>query len=131
MPSTFTKVLVGHHSPQNGCHAADGDVLTVIPKPNVPLREHLSHEFRAASNSEVSSKYGWVREVPPFDIGQFAATYLGGRELTESERRHLETMFHSIAKLPAETQVAATYSSRGVEDKRMDFTVHRVILYKG
>lgn len=131
MPSTFTKLLVGQYSPQNGCNVPDGEVLTVIPKANVPLHEHLGHEFRAAANRQISSKYGWVREVAPFSLQEFVATYLDGRDLTPSEQQHLETMFQSIAKLPAGTPVAATYSSRGVEAKRMDFTVHRVILYKG
>lgn len=131
MPSTFTKLLVGKYSPHNGCHVPDGEVLTITARAKVPLQEHLAHEFRAASNSRISSRYGWVHEVPKFNLEQFAATYLDRRELAESERRHLETLFTSIAKLPAGTPVAATYSSRGVEGKRMDLSVHRVIFHKG
>ena len=131
MPPAFTKLLIARHSPQNGCFAPDGAILTVVPRARVPLRDNVAHEFRAAANSELTSKYGWVLDVPAFDLQKFADEYLGGRVLNKTEEEHLQTMFASISKLPADTPVAATYSSRGVEKKRMDFTVHRVILYKG
>jgi len=127
MTKSFTKLLVARHSPQNGCHAQDGAILYVEPRPTVPLKDHLAHHFVAHGDDETRCKYGWVSEVEPFGLDDFIRTYLAERSISDSGRDHLEIMLRSVAKLNPGTPVAATYSSRGVEKPRMEFTVHRVV----
>lgn len=127
--TVYTKLLVARHSPQNHCYARDGDVLTVVPRHSVPLRDSVQHRFQSTSKPGLRSKYGWVADAGPFDLESFSAKYLSGRALTQSEEDHLRIVFESISKLPADTPVTADYSMRGVEEKRMDFTVHRVLFF--
>lgn len=127
---TFSKILVARYSPQNKCFAPNGTVLTVKPLANVPIEDHVAHFFISTDDQKTKSKYGFVKEVAPFSIDDFVTKYMTNRCLTEDEREHLKTMLVSIAKLTPDTPVAATYSRRGIEKKRMEFTVHRVLFYK-
>jgi len=126
----FSKILVARYSPENKCYAPDGAVLTVKPLAQVPMKDHVPHYFTSVTDPTIKSRYGWVKEVDPFSLDDFVARYTAKNDLTAEEREHLEVMFTSIAKLAPETPVAATYSCRGVERRRMQFTVHRVIFYK-
>lgn len=44
----FTRLLVARHSPQNRCHAKDGEVLIVTPKTPLPTKD-AAHHFVSAS----------------------------------------------------------------------------------
>jgi hypothetical protein len=46
--------------------------------------------------------------------------------MSDADREHINIMLKSIARLAPDTPVAATYSKRGLESPRMEFTVHRV-----
>ncbi|MDR1144542.1 MAG: hypothetical protein LBK71_00180 [Verrucomicrobiales bacterium] len=127
MGARFSKLLVARHSPKNKCNAEDGAVLYVKPLANVPLKDHVAHYFLSASDHKTKSKYEWVADAEPFDLDDFIREKLNERQLSEGERIHLEIMFNSIAKLAPGSAVAATYSCRGIENKRMEFTVHRVL----
>lgn len=125
----FSKLLVARHSPENGCYAAEGTVLFVKAKPKVPMKTHVNHVFLSADDPKLKSKYGWVAEAAPFDLEEFVARHhLDG--LSDEDRGHLITMFESIANLAPGVPVASGYSSRGVENPRMEFTVHRVWFHK-
>ena len=131
MGTQFNKIVVARHSPKNKCHARDGAVLCVVPRDVIPMKNRdVRHHFVDVHDQTVTSQYGWVQEVAPFSLEDFTATYLNNRMLSESESEHLKTMFSAIMKVAPGSPVAATYSSRGVEKKRMVFTVHRVIFHK-
>ena len=125
----YSKILVARYSPENGCNVSDGVVLFVVPRDKVPLKSNVVHYFTGTVDNKTQSKYGWVKRVEPFTIDEFAMSNLHRAIATEKERLHLETMFRSIERLEDGTTVAATYSSRGVETKLMEFTVHRVFFY--
>jgi hypothetical protein len=126
----FTKLLVAQHSPQNGCHAQDGDVLIVKPKPKMPPPgKDAAHHFVAAKDGRTKSKYGWVQEVAPFTLQDFTSKYLEGRTLSEEQVEHLRTMLTSVARMEVTKPAKADYVVRGVERKVTVLSVHRVIFY--
>jgi hypothetical protein len=129
MAKRFSKILVAQHSPKNSCFADDGTVLFVEPLTSVPLKANVAHYFLSTSEPGKTSRYGWVAETDPFDLDDFVRDQLGDRPIDEARRAHLEVMLNSIAKLKPGTPVAATYSARGIENKRMEFTVHRVLFH--
>ena len=128
MRKSYTKILVARFSPKNKCFASDGDVLYAKPRPNVPQKSHVSHHF-VSSTDEKKSQYGWVAEVTPFSMDTFISERVGG-EVDEETTHHIQTMLEAIAGLTPGTPVAADYSQRGVEKRRMEFSVHRVFFYK-
>jgi hypothetical protein len=130
MTDLFSKILVGRHSPENKCHVDDGTVLFVRPRETIPQRDLIPHHFLSTSDRKTQSKYGWVEATYPLSLNDFIGRHLAQEPLTKTEREHLETMLQSAAKLPVGTPVAASYGSRGLERKRMVFTVHRVIFHR-
>lgn len=125
----YSKVLIGKYNVDNGCHAPNGAILTVVPKKEVKNKGHIAHYFIDSLNRKIKSKYGWVRCVESFTLRDFITRYGTGSE-DGREIEHIKIMLDSIARLPEDTPVAATYSERGIETKRMDFTVHKVFFYK-
>lgn len=124
----FNKVLVARHSPKNGCFAADGEVLTVVPREVVPKEFHVEHYIVSVADMKTRSKYGWVKEVEPFTLTSFLAKYLSCPP-SDRELEHVRTMLTSISRLPEGTPVYGSYVLRGVLQKSMIFTVHKVFLY--
>jgi hypothetical protein len=124
----FKKLLVAKYSPQNGCNAPDGVVLTVLPKKPRPHKDS-AHRFVSSLDHAVSSKYGWVVDAEPLTLDQFIAKHLGAKEIDEEEKDHIKILLSSIAKLPPDTPVAASYFVRGNLERRVDFVVHKVIFY--
>jgi hypothetical protein len=124
----FTKLLVAQHSPKNGCHAQDGEVLIVKPKTPLPSKE-AAHCFVSAKDGRTKSKYGWVQEVAPFTLQDFISTHLADRTLSEEEREHLWTMLNAVARIPVEKPATVEYVVRGVERKATMLNVHRVFFY--
>jgi hypothetical protein len=125
----YTKLLIARHSPQNKCNVTDGEVLYLSPRMNVPMRPHVSHYFLSTRDRKTRSRYGWVKEVAPFDLGEFIARFLPGSDLSRQESTAIETMLRSVADLAEGAPVAATYSARGVEKRDMELDVHRVFFY--
>lgn len=125
----FSKVLVARYNPKNKCNVENGVTLIVKPLVSVPMRDHVPHYFVSAQDGKTRSKYGWVEETEPFSLDDFIHRYWRSNEPADNDRMHLETMLRSIAKLAPDTPCAATYSRRGIETKRMAFTVHRVFFY--
>jgi hypothetical protein len=128
--SHFSKLLVARHSPKNECYADDGTVLYVKALTNVSLKNHLTHHFVSSTDHHTTSMYGWVAEVEAFTVDDFIRGFMYGLSVAETDRAHLEIMFRSIVKLTAGAPVAATYSPSGLGNKRMEFTVHRVVFYQ-
>lgn len=129
MPESFSKILVARHSPKNKCYVEDGTTLIVKPLASVPMKEHVPHHFVSAKDFKTQSRYGWVRETEPFSLDDFTLEYWTNNNLSDNERAHLMTMLKSLARLAPNTPCAATYSRRGIEAKRMEFTVHRVFFH--
>jgi len=126
--SVFTKILVAKYSPKNQCSVPDGEVLVVYPRDVVPLKDHVQHHFVSSADTNRKSRFGWVIETSPFTFDDFVNRYWKKTCLSTVERKHLEVMLLSIQRVPAGSPTAATYACRGVERRRMEFTVHRVIL---
>lgn len=130
MQTVFSRILIARQSPKNKCFVEDGIPLFVKALSPVPLKDHVSHWFLSVRDRETKSRYGWVKEVSPFTLDEFVARHLSHEHLSSSDRQHLETMFQAIVPLAEGTPVAATYSCRGVEEQRMEFTVHRIFFHK-
>lgn len=122
----FTKVLVAKHSPQNGCFAQEGQVLAIMSRDSVPQKDHIPHFFVSSDDCRTKSKYGWVKDIAPFTLTSFVDRYLSNCKVSEADLKHVEAMLVSIKHLSEGTPVAATYSSRGVIEKSMKLTVHKV-----
>jgi hypothetical protein len=129
MDELYTKVLVARHSPKNGCYVPDGQVLVIVPIKSLPKKEQVAHFFVSVNDLKTRSKYGWVKEVEPFTLNSFLENHFVGRTLNDEALHHIKVMLASIKKLSPGTAVAATYSSRGIIEKSMALTVHRVIFY--
>ena len=125
----YDKILVAKYSPKNGCHAQDGEVLTVVPRRSVPQRTVISHHFVSAKDGKTRSKYGWVKELGPFTLEDFLEGQYDDRQVSESEREHIRIMLSSIQELPADTPTTATYRSRGTLEQTMELTVHKVFFH--
>jgi hypothetical protein len=124
----FTRLLVAQHSPKNGCHAQDGEVLIVKPKTPYPTKD-AAHHFVSAKDGRTKSKYGWAQEVAPFTLQDFISTHLADRTLSEEEREHIRSMLTAAARIPVEKPAKADYAVRGVERKVIELSVHRVFFY--
>ncbi|HEV3437215.1 MAG TPA: hypothetical protein VG122_07645 [Gemmata sp.] len=125
----FQKLLVGKFSLKNGCHANDGEILTLIPRKEIPKNKDVAHYFVSVRDSGIKSKYGWVEEAKPFTIEDFIRTQLSAREIGEQEMEHIRIMLSSIQKLVPGTPVTPSYVVRGVIEKRTDLIVHKVFFY--
>jgi hypothetical protein len=123
----YSKVLVARFSPQNGCYAADGEVLTIIPTKNLRSNQDAEHNFVSSRDRSLTSKFGWVQEVPAFTLEQFLSRTSEPGAISDERKEHVQTMLSSIALLPHDTAVAATYWMRGAIERRHVFAVHRVI----
>lgn len=126
----YSKLLVARNSPKNGCYVEDGHVLIVLSKNDVKLKDQVVHYFIDGYDKKTKSKYGWVRSVEQFSIGQFMNRYSLSTD-DEQQVAHIGAMLESASRFPDDTPMAATYSRRGVEKKVMEFTVHKVFFYKG
>jgi hypothetical protein len=124
----YDRILIAKHSPANKCFAADEDVLFFLPLKTIPLRGVVSHQFVSVQNSRVKSKYGWVKCVEPFSIGDFVRNNFG-KPLDQINLSALKVMLDSISKLPEHTAVSIQYMQRGIEQKRMDISIHKVFFY--
>jgi hypothetical protein len=124
----FTRLLVAQHSPKNGCHAQDGEVLTVKPKTPLPSKD-TAHHFVSAKVGGTKSKYGWVQEVAPFTLQDFISKHLADRTLSAEEREHVLTMLTAVARIPVEKPATVDYAVRGVERKVTELNVHRVFFH--
>lgn len=125
----YNKILIARNNPTNKCFAEDGAVLIVKPKKLKKDRGQIGHYFLDQADKKTKSKYGWVKVIEPITLQQFIDMYIGDAS-DLSLIQHNRIMLDSIQKLTADTPVAATYSERGVEQKRMDFTVHKVFFYQ-
>lgn len=128
MCKTYNKLLIGHYHPENNCNVEEGTVLTVSPKIEVEMKGQVAHHFVDSKNRKTKSKYGWVKTVDSFNLQDFLDTYQSDVR-SEGEVEHVKIMLDSVNRLGDDLPVAATYSQRGVEEKKMVFTVHRVFFY--
>ncbi|NOS70670.1 MAG: hypothetical protein HOP33_12160 [Verrucomicrobia bacterium] len=126
---TYSKLVVGNHSPENSCFATDNDVLLVKPRSKVPQKVVIQHHFVSAADGKTKSKFGWVKEVAAFTFTDFVTRYIGKGTLTPAESEHILTMLESIQNLAVNTPVTCNYKSRGVIEQSMQLTVHKVFFY--
>jgi len=125
----YTKLLVGKYSPENHCHAADGEPLTILPRANA--REHQGNPFLSLNHKTVKSKYGWVKQVEPFTLDDFIGNIAWKKGIYDEQeaREHLTIMLESIARLEEGTPVTADYTHRGIIERKIVLSVHQVIFY--
>ena len=121
----YDKILVARHNPENKCFADDGAILILKPKKLKKDKGDVGHHFLDHLDKKTKSKYGWVKIIEPITLDQFVNKYVGDTEDIDVVE-HNKIMLDSIQKLNVDTPVAVTYSERGVEQKRIDLTVHRV-----
>jgi hypothetical protein len=130
----FSKMLVAHYSPKNGCNAPDGAVLVVRPRRDLPARgaATINHQFVEAAPSGKKSRFGWVASVESFNLAEFVARHLGGKVLDEQEREHLLVLLRSIAQLAPGTPVGTHYLRQGLlpSETEVVLRVHKVLFYK-
>lgn len=124
----YNKVLIGRNYPNNGCYVDDGEYLLVWPKANVSVRDFVTHNFSGLINETKTSKYGWVKEVPPFTLNDFISKFIR-KKLNDNEKAHLIVMLESIDKLKDGDPVAATYRKKSFNENVMELKIHRVIFY--
>jgi hypothetical protein len=129
MTDIFKQLLVAKLSPQNGCHAPDGEVLYVAPveiKPRIPQRWHFLD-----SHLKKKSKFGWVQERDGFTIEEFLC------ELIDIHPQYaLDSLFisYQISMLNAASKCApgevlgADFLPRGIPPETT-LVVHKVLLH--
>jgi len=130
LQSRFRKILVGRHSPNNGSHVADNELLYAPPAVSErTIRHGSSHRFLSGNDHKTLSKFGWVKsEQSEFTVRDFIEQRL---KLTPSPEQTevIFDMLKSIAKLDEGTPVATSFFSRGVEKRRLVLTFHKVIFH--
>jgi hypothetical protein len=129
MDKIYSKILVARYSPPNKCFVNEGEVLYIKPLKTVPMKLCISHHFISTVDRKTKSKYGWVKIVDEFTLSEFISNHLSDIKLTDIQHNGIELMLNSIAKLDKDIPVAATYSERGILEKRMDLTIHRMFFY--
>lgn len=129
MNEKYSKIIIARHSPENKCFVSEGDPLYVKPLKSIPIRNVTSHHFLSLLDFKTKSKYGWVHETDNFIFDEFIEKYFSGKELNELQLQAVKMMLDSIAKLEINTPVTSTYFERGVIEKKMVLTVHRVFFY--
>jgi len=125
----FSKAVCARLSPANKCFVAGGELLTVLPRRSVPMRQSVPHHFVALSDLKTTAKYGWVVGIEVASIEQLIAKTIKARDLDQSEVGAFTLMLLSVDSLPLGTPVAATYSSRGVLNRQMELSIHKVFFY--
>ena len=128
-PKVYSKWVVARHSPKNGCDATEGAVLIVEPRKSVPSKTVVQHTFVNVADRKEKSKYGWVAETTPFTLDEFVSKHLTGVP-SEEEIDHVRVMMDAAQTQPEGTPLTADYKSRGVIERSMQLTVHKVVFYK-
>jgi hypothetical protein len=126
----FERLLISHYHPENNCYVQEGEVLIVLPLKITKIEEHKTHFFVSSKDQKTKSKYGWVKKNKEFTLDDFLNEYYQKIKLNEDLVKHVYIMLTSIRNLQEDTPVSATYSVRGIYDKRIDFTIHKVFFYK-
>lgn len=122
----YTKLLTAKYSPGNKCFASEGEVLTIVSKPNLPKND-AQYFFIGAKGNE-KSQFGWVTEVAPFTIEDFIKNYAKDPS-NESEKEYIKIMLDAAAKYGHNTPMAASFVVRGTMQKKVVLTVHKVLFY--
>lgn len=128
--ATFDRILIARQSERNGCFVDDGVPLTVRPSSDLPKKRDKRHHFVSTTDGKTRNRYGWVAAAAPLTADEFAARYLNRDFEGAEERAHVVIMLKSIAAFPIGTPVACGYDVRGVETKRVEFVVHRVVFHR-
>jgi len=124
--SGYSKLLRARNNPENKCFAKDNEVLTIVPKKELPKKECKYHFIGALT--EEKSKYGWVSEVEPFTLEDFIKKH-GFDTSNETEREYVKIMLDAASKQKPNTPMAADFVMRGAMQKKMVLTVHKVLFY--
>jgi len=125
----YSKVLIARNSPENGCHAIDGEWLIIgqdVRKIKGRLPE--DHHFFVGIESKQPSRYGWVhdidREIKPKDLAE-ELNANPSPELIDSCRLLLD----AVGKQEPGTPMACTYSTIGIIEKKRVLRVHKIVFY--
>ena len=130
MMVTYNKQIIAKYNKSNHCLVDDGIVLYIKPLKIKNLVDHKTHHFISCIDNKSKSKYGWVEETDEFTLSDFIQNIIKTGSASDDETEAIRIMLDSISKLPKGTPVAATYSCRGIEQKKMVLTVHKVFFYK-
>lgn len=126
----FQKLLVARYSPQNECFAQEGDTLYAPVSATQRVRSvPRTYHFLSVNGGGERSKFGWVKSAEqPFSIDDFVAEHSEIRG-SDEQTMLLASLFSAIANLAEGTPVAGSYFLRGVEQRRVELTFHKVFLY--
>ena len=127
MKRVFNRLLTAKYSPENKCFAEDGAILVVFPRKKLitKKKDSISHHFVDSLDGKTRSQFGWVKVVDPFQFEDFVSKYCPTAK-DDDELAHILKMLEGISALNEDTPVAATYFERGIEEKRLEFKVHKV-----
>lgn len=129
MTDIFKQLLIAKLSPQNGCHAPDGEVLYVAPvevKPKIPQRWHFLD-----AHLHKKSKFGWVQERDGFTIEEFLW------ELIDVHPRYVRdplfisyqiSMLNAASKFAPGEVLGVDFLPRGIPPEP-NLVVHKVLLH--
>ncbi len=88
-----------------------------------------AYHFLSAKGDGKLSKFGWVKSTEqPFSVEDFVAEHpeIKGNDV---QTILLANVFSAIANLAEGTPVAGSYFVRGVEQRRVELTFHKVVFY--
>jgi hypothetical protein len=122
----YSKLFKARNNPENKCFAKDDEVLTIVPKKELPKKE-CKHHFIGALTEE-KSQYGWVSDVKPFTLEEFIKKY-GFNTSDDIEKEYVKIMLDAASKQKPNTHMAADFVMRGAMQKKMVLTVHKVFFY--
>jgi hypothetical protein len=128
MADRYSIALVSRHSPKNGCLAPEGELLAVAPVASWPTYAP-KHKFIGV-RSGLSSRYGWTIALEKL-IGVEDFLELLDPSIRRGERfaEIQETMLRAVRSMEVNKPVATDFMTRGVERKRVELVVHRVVFY--
>jgi hypothetical protein len=121
------RILTARYSPPNGCHAKDGELLVIAPRPSVPVKTVVPHSFLALP-SRKRSRFGWVTEVTAQPIPDLFASH--GAVLEPRFELFYSMLLERISNLPPGTSVGCDYLKDGLSSS-MSLSIHPVSFHGG
>ncbi len=122
----YSKLLKARNNPENQCYAYDDEILTLIPTKVLPKKDCKYH-FTGVLSGE-KSQYGWVSEVETFTLDDFIEKYGFGTS-DVMEKLYIKIMLDSVSKQETNTPMAVDFVLRGVMEKQIVLTIHKVFFY--
>ncbi|MEI6092013.1 MAG: hypothetical protein WCR42_16300 [bacterium] len=125
----YNKILVARYNPENKCYVSDDTVLYIKPLFFKKLVSTKSQNFISSIDSNIKSRYGWVKDVESFSLEDYIHKYINKKDVSDEEFEVLKILLDSIQKYETGTPIAATYFQRGIEKQYMALSIHKVFFY--